>query len=137
MRAVEARQGVIDILARALEVEYQIIIHSPRVAKMMPDKQLELKVELLGQDSIRHADIVAATITKLGSIPPFPSFTPLPEPLNLKDFFKKQLVLEKLALDLHSQAAESVGDDLAPSLRQLAEQERWHIRIVEEILSRI
>ncbi len=137
MPKLETGKGVLDILSRALKVEYQTIVHYPRIAKMMPDEQLASKVDILGQDSIRHADTVSNAISELGGIPPFPGFVPLAEPVDLKDFFQKQLGLEHLALNLHTQAAEEVGERLSPSLRKLAEQEKWHIKLVEEILSKL
>jgi len=62
---------------------------------------------------------------------------PLDEPVDLKGFFQKQLGLARLALNLHTQAPEGVGEQLAPSLRKLVEQEKWHIKLVEEILSKL
>ena len=133
----ETKKEVLDILSRALKLEYQMIIHYPRIAKIMSDEQLASKVDMLGDDSIKHADAVSHAIRGLGGIPPFPSFEPLSEPVDLKDFFQKQLGLERFALDLHTQAAEGVGEELAPSLRQLAKQEQRHIKVVEEIISKL
>jgi bacterioferritin (cytochrome b1) len=137
MGKVETGKGVIDILSRALEVEYKTIVHYPRIAKMMPDEQSASSVELLGEDSIKHADKVAAAISGLGGIPPFPRFEVLPDNPDMVDFFEKQLELEYLALDLHTKAAESIGERFAPSLRELAEQEKLHIKVVNEILAKL
>jgi bacterioferritin (cytochrome b1) len=131
----EKQEAVVDILKHALEVEYQFIIHYPRLAKMMPSEELASKIKLLGQDSVKHADIVSNTISKMGGTAPVPMVAALPEPLDLKDFFQKQLELEKLAFSLHSKAAESVTKELASSFRQIAEQEQLHISITEEIIS--
>lgn len=127
----------LDLLRHALEVKYRFIVHYPRLTRMMPDQELASKLETLGRDSTRHADIVSRTISRLGGIAPVPTVDLLPEPLDFKDFFRKQLELEKLALWLHTKASESVGEELAPSLREIAEQERWHIRLTEEIISRL
>jgi bacterioferritin (cytochrome b1) len=137
MKEVDTTKEAQEVLSRALEVEYQMIINTPQIARMIPGEELALKVERLGLDSVRHADVVANTISKLGGVPPFPRFQPLPEFLDLKDFFKKQLDLEHFALDLHSRAARVVGEHWAPSLLQLAEDERWHIKVVEDIISRL
>ena len=137
MQRLETTEQAKEVLSQALEVEYQIIIHSPRIARMMPEEELAQKVEQLGLDSVRHADVVATTISKLGGIPPFPHFEPLPESLDLKGFFRKQLELEHTALDLHRRATEIVGEELAPSLQRLAEDERWHIRVVEQIMAKL
>ncbi len=137
MTQTEAAQHVIEVLSRALEVEYGMIIHYPRIARMLPTEALATRADLLGQDSIRHADIVARAITELGGVAPFPNFEPLPEPLDLAEFFKKQLALEQLALRLHNEAADGAGERLAPSLRKVAEQEKWHIAVVEEIIGNL
>ncbi len=137
MKEMDTTKEAYELLSQALEVEYQIIVHSPQVARMIPEKELSVKVEQLGLDSVRHADVVANTISKLGGVPPFPRFEPLPELLDLKDFFRKQLDLEHLALDLHTRAAGILGEQSGQSLQQLAEDERRHIKVVEDIISRL
>jgi bacterioferritin (cytochrome b1) len=135
MKEVDTRKEAYEVLSRALEVEYQIIVHSPQIARMIPGKELSVKVEQLGLDSVRHADVVAHTISKLGGVPPFPRFELLPELLDLKDLFRKQLELEHLALDLHTRAAGILGEQSAQPLQRLAEDERRHIKVVEDIIS--
>lgn len=137
MVEVEVRQKILAILSHALEVEYATIVNYPRIVKMMPDEQSASWVQILGEDSVKHADKVAAAISGLGGIPPFPRFELLPENPDLVDFFEKQLGLEYQALDLHSKAAEGIGEQFAPSFRQLAEQERWHIKLVNDILVKL
>ncbi len=129
-------EEALDLLRRTLEVEYQFIVHYPRLAKKIPDEELASKLQILGQDSIKHADVVSSTISKLGSIAPIPTVAALPEPLDLKNFLRKQLELEKLALSLHTKV-ESIAKELVFSFRQITEQEQWHIKIVEEIISRV
>ncbi len=129
-------EEALDLLRRTLEVEYQFIIHYPQLAKIIPDEELASKLQILGLDSIQHADVVSNTISKLGGIAPIPTVAALPEPLDLKNFLRKQLELEKLALSLHTKA-ESIAKELAFSFRQITEQEQWHIKIVEEIISRV
>ena len=63
---------------------------------------------------------MANAISGLGGIPPFPSIVPLSEPVDFKDFFQRQLDLERLAFNLHTQASEGVGEQWAPSLHKLA-----------------
>lgn len=130
-------EEALNLLGRTLKVEYQFIVYYSRIAKIMPDEELASKLRILGQDSIKHADIVSNTISKLGGIAPIPMVAALPEPLDLKNFFRKQLELEKLALSLHTKAAESVAKEFAYSFRQITEQEYWHIKMVEEIILRI
>jgi len=137
MVEVEFRKRILDILSHALEVEYMTIVNYPRILRMMPDEQSASWVQLLGEDSIKHADKVAAAISGLGGIPPFPRFKLLPDNPDLVDFFEKQLELEYQALDLHSKAAEGIGERFAPSFRQLAEQERWHIKLINDILAKL
>ena len=137
MAPIKTKEGVLDTLSKALEVEYATIVNYPRIAKMMPDEQSASLVQLLGEDSVKHADKVATVISGLGSIPPFPRSGLLPENPDLVDFFEKQLDIEYLALGLHRMAAESVGEQFAPSLWQLAEQERLHIKVVNDILAKL
>ena len=137
MVPIKTKEGVLGILSRALEVEYTTIVNYPRIVRMMPNEQSASWVQLLGEDSIKHADKVAAAISGLGGIPPFPRFELLPDNPDLVGFFEKQLDLEYLALDLHTKAAEGIGEQFAPSFRQLAEQERWHIKLVNDILVKL
>ena len=102
--------SVINTLSQALQVEYQTIIYYPVIAKLMPNEQLTSSVEMLGQDSVKHADVVTKTITELGGVAPYPSFEPLPEYIDLKKFFDKQLELEHTALELHTRAANDVDE---------------------------
>ena len=131
----DSTSSVIDTLCQALQIEYTTIVHYPVIAKLMPNERLATRVELLGQDSIKHADIVTKTISALGGIAPFPSFELLPEHIDLKNFFDKQLGLERTALELHTRAADDIDEQLEPELRKLADQERWHIQVVEDIIS--
>lgn len=127
----------LDLLRRALDVEYRFILYYPKVEKLMPDEDTAQKVRLLGQDSVRHADIVSQAITNLGGAATIPTLDPLPDPLNLQGLFRTQLEYEKLALWLYNQAAGLVPPELASYFGTIAEQEKWHIRVTEGILQRL
>ena len=111
----------LDLLQRALDVEYQFITHYPHLAMMLHDEEMVSELQTLGEDSIKHADIVANAITKLGGVPSIPIIAALPESMDLKEFFHKQLELEKEAYSLHTQAAENIGKELEYSFREIAE----------------
>lgn len=128
---------IIELLKQALKLEYSLIIHYPRVASRIDDKETKEMAIRLGEDSVRHADVVAKAIEELGEKPVW-SFDPFSESAGLIPIFQIQLDKEKQALNLHTEAANSV---LNPMLRdrfnQLAEEEKGHIKLVETILSRL
>ncbi|MDP2659294.1 MAG: ferritin-like domain-containing protein, partial [Dehalococcoidia bacterium] len=114
----------LELMAQTLVVEYRFIMHYPRLANMVPEGECRDIVKVLGEDSVRHADIVMEAIRSLGGTPPFPSMEPLPD-LPVVSIFRKQLEYEKLALFLHTEAAEMVGPGSHDALKRIAEQERW------------
>lgn len=128
-------RGILDLLAKALQVEYRIIAHYPKLMSLVTDESRDT-VLVLGSDSIRHSDAVMAVIRNLGDEPPFPHVDPLPE-LPIEDLFKMQLEYEKLALFLHTEAARLAPPEHQATFQQLAQQERVHILGVERILERI
>ena len=125
----------LELMAQTLLVEYRLIMHYPRLSNMVPEGECRDIVMLLGEDSVRHADIVSQAIRSLGGAPPFPSVDPLPD-LPVQAIFRRQLEYEKLALMLHSEAAGLVGE-WQPILLGIADEERSHIRIEERILERL
>jgi bacterioferritin (cytochrome b1) len=128
---------ILDILNRALRLEYSLIIHYPRINMAIHDKDLKNMVKTLGVMSIKHADVVADAITSLGGTPEW-SFEPAPEEIDLKSIFQIQLGKEKLALQLHSECSKLFSDmSLKTQFETLAMQEEGHIKIVEDILSRL
>ena len=124
-------------LSRALTLEYTIIIHHPRIAAMIPDETTRRLAAELGSASIRHADIVASAIIRLGGKPKW-SFEPFPAEVNLVSIFQTQLGKEKAALDLHRRCAYLVTDSaLGEKFLAIAKEEQSHIKIVEDILKRL
>ncbi|MBI2918264.1 MAG: ferritin-like domain-containing protein [Chloroflexi bacterium] len=124
-----------ELLERALDLEYRFIFHYPRLSRLMPSPALAQRVQVLGQDSVRHAEVVTRLVAALGGRAIVPTVDPLPAPLDLKDLFCRQLEREKLGLYFHSTAANLASGELASHLRQIADQEQWHIRMTEEILA--
>lgn len=124
-----------ELLERALDLEYRFIFHYPRVARLMPSPALAARVEVLGRDSIRHADVVVRIVAELGGPAIVPTVESLPASMDLKDLFSRQLEREKLGLYFHATAANLASGEIASHLRQIADQEQWHIRMTEEILA--
>jgi bacterioferritin len=128
---------LLNLLNSALELEYSLIIHYPRLASTIHDDEVREMVLQLGTVSIHHADIVANAITQLGGQPSW-AFSPFPEGDDILHIFKVQLEKEKKALELHRQSANLVpSGPLANSLAALADEERDHIEIVNKIISKL
>ena len=53
-------------LNKALTLEYTLIVHYPRLASMIKDADTRELVNELGSASIKHADVVADAIVRLG-----------------------------------------------------------------------
>ncbi len=132
-----ASAGVIILLNEALRLEYSLIFHYPRLANSIKDSETRKSVAELGTASIHHADVVAHAISQLGGTPDW-SLAPFPDNYDLLQIFQIQLQKEKKALELHSQAANSVPPGpLVDDLRTLADEEKGHIAIVERIISHL
>ncbi len=128
---------IMDVLNKTLQLEYSLIIHYPRLASTIEDEKTRELVLRLGSDSIKHADVVASAILKLGGDPVW-SFDPFPAGSDIVKIFQAQLEKEKLALQLHQQSMGLVRDNLLrEKFGELAKTEEWHIQIVEDILSRL
>jgi bacterioferritin (cytochrome b1) len=126
-----------SILNRALTLEYTLIIHYPRLAAMIPDEATRKLASELGSASIKHADIVANAIIRLGGKPDW-SFEPFPEKVDLVSIFQTQLGKEKTALELHRQSAYLVADSaLREKFEDIAKEEESHIKMVQDILERL
>ncbi|GEM_PF-3399049 len=123
------------LLERALDTEYRHIFHYPRLARLMPSPELAKTVRLLGQDSLRHAELVSGMIESLGGASTVPTVEPLPAPLDVRQLFEQQLEREKLGLYYHITAAGLLEDSLADRLRLIAQEEQWHIRLTEQVLA--
>ncbi len=128
---------IIELLNQSLRLEYSLIIHYPRIASYIDDEETKKMAMRLGEYSTHHADVVAKAIRELGGEPIW-SFDSFPVSENLISIFRAQLDKEKLALSLHTEAANLF---LNPMLRdkftQMAREEKEHIKLVETILSRL
>ena len=126
-----------SVLNRALTLEYTLIIHYPRLAAMIPDEATRKLASELGSASIKHADVVANAIIRLGGKPDW-SFEPFPAKVDLVDIFQTQLGKEKTALELHRQSAYLVADSaLREKFEDIAKEEESHIKMVQDILERL
>ncbi len=128
---------LMDLLNQALRLEYSLIVHYPRLANTIKDEEIRKLTLELGSASIRHADVVANTITQLGGEPDW-SMELYPEDMGTVKIFQTQLEKEKLALKLHRESADLVpSSSLQVKLSNLAREEEQHIQIVNRILSRL
>jgi rubrerythrin len=126
-----------SVLNRALTLEYTLIVHYPRLAAMIPDETTRKLVSELGSASIKHADIVASAIIRLGGKPNW-SFESFPAEVDLVSIFRTQLGKEKTALELHRQTAYLVADSaLKEKFEGIAKEEEFHIKTVQSILERL
>lgn len=126
-----------SVLNRALTLEYTLIVHYPRLAAMIPDETTRKLVSELGSASIKHADVVASAIIRLGGKPNW-SFEPFPAEVDLVSIFQTQLSKEKTALGLHRQSAYLVADSaLKEKFEDIAKEEESHIEVVQSILERL
>ena len=133
-----ANPQLLDVLNQTLELEYTLIIHYPRIAEAIRDRETKQLALSLGTASISHFDTVSKAITKLGGVPRW-SFEPFPHGTNLRNIFEVQLEKEKLALKLHQQIAGMTSDNfsLRDKFSKLSSEEGSHIQTVEKILSRL
>ena len=133
----ETLHGLVDLLNQALRIEYTLIIHYPRIANLIRDEETRKLANELGAASIYHADVVSNIITKLGGKPDW-SFELFPEGVGIKKIFQNQLARERLALQLHRGSAELMSSSPhSGALSNLAREEEQHIKIVEQILSKL
>lgn len=125
------------ILNKSLTLEYTLIVHYPRLASMVKNADTRKLVNKLGSASIKHADVVANVIIRLGGKPGW-SFDAFPSQVDLVDIFQTQLDKEKTARDLHKQSAYMVSvSELRNKFAEIAREEESHIKIVENILKRL
>ncbi len=133
----ETSNKLMGLLNQALRLEYSLIVHYPRLASTIKDEETRKLVLELGSASIRHADIVANTITQLGGEPDW-SIELYPEDMETVEIFQTQLEKEKLALKMHRESGDLVpSSSLQVKLSNLAREEEQHIQIVNRILSRL
>ncbi|MFC2024299.1 ferritin-like domain-containing protein [Chloroflexota bacterium] len=104
---------------------------------MIPDETTRTLVSELGSASIKHADIVASAIIRLGAKPDW-SFEPFPGNADLVSIFQTQLDKEKTALELHRKSAYLVTNSaIREKFNDIAKEEESHIKTVQSILERL
>lgn len=132
----ESLAKTLDLLQKALIVEYSIIIYYPRLAERLPDDASRKTLYWMGEQSVRHADVVSQLIRRLGGTPEY-SFEPYPEG-DILIIMRQQLEKEKLARFLYKEAQNLVTEALmATELGALVTQEEGHIKGVEIIIQRL
>ncbi|MFH1219389.1 MAG: ferritin-like domain-containing protein [Candidatus Eisenbacteria bacterium] len=131
---VRSPDVTLNLLNRALHLEYSMIVHYPRLANSVGDEDTRRLINELGSASIAHADAVADVIKALGGRPDW-SFEPFPSGKDLVTIMRTQLGNEKRALEFHHQAAEATEDaSISARFIAMAREEEDHIRTVEKIL---
>ncbi len=129
--------NLLDLLNQTLELEYSLIVHYPRIANSIPNEEVKKLVNQLGGGSIAHLDAVANAITKLGGTPKWVIGT-FPDETNMMNIFKIQLEKEETALRLHKRIAGLINDaSLRDKFNNLAKEEEFHIKIIEQIIPKL
>ncbi len=126
---------IVDLLNQALKLEYSVIIHIPRIASSITDEKTREMAIVLGVTTIKHADVVARTISALGGSPEwvFESAPPVGE--DIVEIFQKQIDNEKLALQLHQDSASLIQDrNLRLKFNQLSRDHERNIETINTIL---
>ena len=131
---VDISKGL-ELLSQALQIEYSMIVQYPQFAERILDEEIKRQVIGLGVASTKHADVVSQSIIKLGGTPEW-SFEFVDRDTDLLDIFTRQLEKERLALELHQQAASILQEDsMGQEFTQLAEEEKMHIKTVQGIIA--
>jgi rubrerythrin len=134
---LEKTESGLDLLNRALGLEYSLIVHYPRLANSVQDKEIRALINSLGSASVEHANTVIDAIRELGGRPDW-TFEPFPEQKDLLAVMKMQLEREKTALELHRRNAEAVkSPDLRNRLAAMVDEEKSHIETIKSIISRL
>lgn len=133
----DSSQQLIDMLNQALTIEYSMMIHYPRLARAIRDKDSRRVFESLGQDSNRHGDVISKIICELGGQPDW-SIEPAPDDTDMVAIIETQLEKEKFALHMHKQCV-GLAKTLAhrEKLCKLVKEEQGHIKDLENILSNL
>jgi bacterioferritin len=126
--------AALALLNEALRLEYSIIIHFPRMVNMVRDARLKKYISVLGNDSVGHADAVAAAIRQMGGNPNW-SFEAPPDGQDMRQIMETQLEKEHQAEKLHRKVGDLMLD---PELRQrfygMSEDEKHHAELAKKIL---
>ncbi|GAI12775.1 unnamed protein product, partial [marine sediment metagenome] len=108
-----------------------------RIASIITDEKTREMALILGNVAIKHADIVARTISSLGGSPEW-AFELAPVGKDIVEIFQTQLDKEKLALQLHQDSASLIRNrNLRLKFDQLASDHEWHIQIINNILEEL
>ena len=133
----DSSQQLINMLNEVLSIEYSMMTHYPRLARAIRDKDSRVIFESLGRDSNRHGDVISKIIWELGGEPDW-TIEPPPDDTDMVVIIEKQLEKEKFALHMHKQCV-GLAKTLShrEKLKKLVEEEQWHIKTVENILSNL
>ena len=128
---------ILDLLNQALKLEYSSIVYYPWLASASQDEEVKRLALHISSVSINHAVTVASILSQLGGNQHW-SFDSPPEHNDLTKMFERQLQEEKLAWELYWQSSSLIEDSsFRVKLIELAKDEVQHIKMVEEILSRL
>jgi rubrerythrin len=133
----ETIQKLVKLLNQSLRIEYNFVIHYPRIAQLVRDEETKKLILGLCNASVHHADVVANIITHLGGKPDW-SFDLFPEGMGPSEIFQIQLEKEKQALQLHQNSAALISSaSQGNALNDVANEEKAHIMTVNRIIERL
>jgi rubrerythrin len=133
----ETIQKLVKLLNQSLRIEYNFVIHYPRIAQLVRDEETKKLILDLCNASVHHADVVANIITHLGGKPDW-SFDLFPEGMGPSEIFQIQLEKEKQALQLHQNSAALISSgSQGNALNDVANEEKAHIMTVNRIIERL
>ena len=133
----ETVQKLVKLLNQSLRIEYNFVIHYPRIAQLVRDEETKKLILDLCNASVHHADVVANIITHLGGKPDW-SFDLFPEGMGPLEIFQIQLEKEKQALQLHQNSAALISSgSQGNALNEVANEEKAHIMTVSRIIQRL
>ncbi len=133
----ETIQKLVKLLNQSLRIEYNFVIHYPRVAQLVRDEETKKLILDLCNASVHHADVIANIITHLGGKPDW-SFDLFPEGMDPLEIFQIQLEKEKQALQLHQNSAALISSaSQGNALNDVANEEKAHIMTVSRIIERL
>lgn len=128
------KDQLIKLLNYALQFEYGDIFLYPREANGIKDKKIARIFEEFGLMEIRHADMLAVSILKLGGKPVW-DFKLLGNLSDLQEILKKHENNEKLAIDLYQNLIDRVDDaEIKIILRGIKAEEEMHLARLRELL---
>jgi len=130
---------IIDVLNRGLQAECSLIYHYPRIISLLRNKKAKKALDRLVSESLEHADMIAAAVRQLGGEPVYYAMGPFPAHLELAEGLRLQLEEERLALQLHREAAGLFppSNSLRKTFSAIAKAEEYHILAIEGVLSRL